>query len=696
MYHQTMSNLLRFLQDIKKNAFFLPISLLFLGLALRFFGLASIPFSYYHDELDYVVTGLAFAESGSDLGGDWQPWHLRPVQTLNRTAELTPLVHGLVYQLLKWVSFTPSVDAGRWPAALFGMATVGLGGVALARMTKSWQIGWWVAAALAVSPWHVFISRTGFEGSISLFFQVLAVWAFYEWLFFRPKVQMIQQSFALPSRFTKLGWLLLVIVGFLGGFYTYHAAKFTLLTLSLVGIIAVWIVPKENSVTLSKSISAHFWSKLSLTLVFVGLIAVSTMHVLSLQRQGYLGDRATELIFSSEYLSKAVNDQRRMSIQLGALPLGRWIETISNNKLTVLGTALIHQYFSAFDLYRLFVTGYEGGFQFSLIVHGYFYLSALFFIPLGAWWLAKERPQASFYLGILLLISPVASAITISTQSLFRSALTYFLLISLSGIGSWYFFVWLWQMRLIGARERVFKFGCILISSLFLISQSLWFGYLYFSQYPVRAIDNHDFEYRLLSEYIDRIQSSQVAQTQFDEIVVKVAKTPWSVARAYVGYSNQVSSLTIQERAAFKDPLTTKLVLSFPKIPVTFQTDCPDFSDVSRSKSDLETPQIAQLVIVDAAAFQECEISLSDLTSTREQVKDWDEVVQVTGGSTLVHGLGSPLDSRAYFWVLDDRYCQDFELESFIRLDSLKQFQFESLSDQAFCQQWMKTERKSF
>lgn len=651
-----------------------PGILLVIGVVWRFIWLDTIPFSFYHDELDYAVTGQAVAEFGTDISGNWSPFSFTPLTTLNKTAELPAAFHAFfylfMYDSLLWSRVTTS---------LFGIGSIFVLGVLVATVTKNKHTGLWAAAFLAINPWHIYISRSSFEGGISLFFQLIFLLSLVRLISFLNKnhknfsstqaLGKAQNVFTSQNWQKSSLWLGILALSFFGAFFTYHAAKFTMLVFLAIGIVAALF----SNVTFQRK------AVLVTSLGLIGFVATAWMFYL--QVGGQLGSRSSELIFTNDATTNQVNEMRRLTLQLNGLPSN--LSSLAHNKATLVMQDAVKQYFAVFDVYRLFITGYEGGFQFSLIVHGYFMLSGLLLIPLGAVSIwknqANSNPKLIAMLATILLFSPIASAITISTQSIFRSATTYALLVALGGIGAWFVLSSLSKSPFVSQFAKII--GAIILCC-FLIFETMQFGYAYLSQYPLRAVDNHDFQYRLLSEYLQKskqvsLNNVEAAGQVTNEATIIVREHPWSVARAHVGYSGLVSELSTQERQQFSEPQTNTVQVQ----ETTFTSGCPDFSS-------------SDLLVVHAATLEECAFDEYIATQSAELVARGEAYFNVDKTTLTVplFGLSSPLDSRTYYWALSDSLCRQYESQPFIHTQTLRDFQLHKLTAQEFCETWMKVE----
>ena len=55
--------------------------------------------------------------------------------------------------------------------------------------------------------------------------------------------------------------------------------------------------------------------------------------------------------------------------------------------------------------------------------------------------------------------------------------------------------------------------------------------------------------------------------------------------------------------------------------------------------------------------------------------------------------ISSPIDSGAYYFLLNDPLCNEEELSYFVYTDQLADFSPSQMTDEDFCQTWIKRER---
>lgn len=612
-----LTSYLKRLSLIEKIVLATALVLCGVGVFVRLWRLSDVPVSYYHDELDYVLNGESVARFGTDLSGTWSPFQLQPLHTLNYTAEITAGVHGIV-QLL----FGVGVQTGHTPAALFSLLTILLVCWLIYRYTKKPILTAAVAGILLTNPWFIHISRTGYEAAIALFFQ----FSFLSLIFISGTTKKLTQR-------QQIGLILGIVLSMVMSYYLYHSVKFTLIALSLAGTAWLWLQKLDRTwkVMLIASI-----------LVTIGILMARSWHQQSLD---LFGNRDSELL-TLNYASKLVNEQR-----LTSLPIP--FHSLFVNKYVGLVFEIIKHYAGVFDVSRVGLGGYEGGFQFSLIVHGFFYVTTMIYIPLGGWWLMKHYRQLGSFLLLMLFVSPFTSAITISYQSIFRSALTYLLLLIFSGAGA------IAAFEIVKAK----RWGWLAVSvvGLLMIAEATLFAGLYFSRYPIVAADNHYFAEELVAGYAAHTSGPITVVTDTD---------PYNKARSLIAYLGLLPRMTDQERLQFAT--VGKDTFRFDRFVVT--TICPD-----------DTVKSSQVNVVESGKFKDCSY-IPFLASSSTQL--------ATPSSSLTAiSLSSPIDSRSYYYLLNDHVCDDLQVAAYTRPVTLDSFSPVELTDEELCRIWVKSEQ---
>jgi len=587
-----------------------------LGIIVRFYKLTQIPFALYHDEMDYVFAGEAVARFGSDITGQWRPWQLLPLKTLNYTAELPALFHAIAQNIF---GFGPS--SGHMPAAIFGIVTALFVGILVYLFSKKYLLSVLASLVVLVNPWHVHLSRMGYEAVISLFFQLLFL------------ISLFQIGSAKKRKLLANVLLyLLLFASLFFTYFTYHGAKF--LSVALVMGASFWFFWQKKPL----------WQKFVLSLSLIFFLSILLLSTWRLQQAGQFGLRDSELINSS-YISQLVDQQRKSSV-------ANWANQLFINKPTILVRELLARYLFVFDPYRLVVTGYESGFQFSLIVHGFFYLSSIPLLLFGIKWWFKNYKRPAYFLLIFLLISPIASTITIGYQSIFRSALTY--LILLIFIAGGIFAVFQYLTKLPKAKQLLSVF------ILFLLLEVANFTFVYLSRYGFVSADNHYFYEKLLASYVNRIDQPVLILTGKGKA--------YSLARSIVAYNQLMPQLSETEKKQFRQTSGVDYHLQ----ELVISESCPNPLEV-----------LDNIQVVDLDMFERCQYADFIATASAQFKYDVDDKFL---------SISSPIDSGAYYFLLNDPLCDKEQLAFFVYTNQLADFSPDRMTDDNFCQTWIKRE----
>lgn len=142
------------------------ICVVILAAALRFYQLGNNPPSLYWEEAAIGYDAYSVLKTGKDWHGN--PW---PVVAFESFGDWKPSLY--FYATVPSIAvFGLNEFAVRFPSAFFGTLTVAL----VYWLVKDKRVGLAAALLLAVSPWHLQLSRAGFEANLGLFLTVLGYW----------------------------------------------------------------------------------------------------------------------------------------------------------------------------------------------------------------------------------------------------------------------------------------------------------------------------------------------------------------------------------------------------------------------------------------------------------------------------------------------------------------------------------------
>lgn len=172
---------------------------LLLAFGLRVYKVTSIPPSLNWDETSIGYNAYSILKTGKDEWGQFMPVHFKSFGEYKLPAQIYASIPGVaIFGLNEFgVRITPVV---------YGTLTVLLLYLFLHELFKRKEISLLAAFLLAVSPWHIQLTRGSFESSFSLFWFLMAVWFLVKGLL-KPK------------------WIILSMIPFVISVYTYNTAR---------------------------------------------------------------------------------------------------------------------------------------------------------------------------------------------------------------------------------------------------------------------------------------------------------------------------------------------------------------------------------------------------------------------------------------------------------------------------------------
>ena len=345
-----------------------------LTIFFRFFWLADVPPSPSLDEVSIGWNAYSILETGGDEYGNKFPILLRAYD------DWRPALY--VYLVIPFIKlFGLNATSVRLPSvilsALTVLATYFLCLELFGKEKMGRRIAFWTSLTLAISPWHVYLSRLGHEVNPQVALTVFGLLSFLR--FVRRK---------------KPQYLFVSALWFALSFYTYQSQKiFGPLLLVSLGIIYV----KELRFK---------WKTVLLAGIF-GLILIVPMIRASLSPQALLRFEGTSLFNQNEELLKEsalkLIDDKKNDNYLGLV--------LHNRRVVILSQA-IKAYSSHFNPIWLFSN--RGAESHKVPNLGLFYLWELPLMFLGLILLFKKKSLKKMRWVILSLIflSPVSASIT--------------------------------------------------------------------------------------------------------------------------------------------------------------------------------------------------------------------------------------------------------------------------------------------
>ncbi|PIP74690.1 MAG: hypothetical protein COW87_02640, partial [Candidatus Levybacteria bacterium CG22_combo_CG10-13_8_21_14_all_35_11] len=166
-----------------KKIHLLLVAVVIIAIFLRFFQLGINPPSLTWDEVAWGYNAYSLGINGKDEFGTFLPY-----KYLESFGDFKPPMYAYLDILpVKFLGLNEF--AVRFPSALLGVLTVLMTFFLAKRLfrenykslvlnSKSNAIALLSALFLAISPWHIMLSRGAFEANVATFFIVFGVWAF--------------------------------------------------------------------------------------------------------------------------------------------------------------------------------------------------------------------------------------------------------------------------------------------------------------------------------------------------------------------------------------------------------------------------------------------------------------------------------------------------------------------------------------
>ena len=152
--------------------------ILLLGAILRFYGISYNPPALTWDEVSWGYNAYSLGIDGRDEHGRFLPYDY-----LEAFGDFKPPMYAYT-AILPVKFFGLNEFAVRFPSAFFGTLTVIITYFLVKRILRSNDekgtnfIAFLSMSFLAISPWHINLSRAAFEANVATFFLVTGIWLF--------------------------------------------------------------------------------------------------------------------------------------------------------------------------------------------------------------------------------------------------------------------------------------------------------------------------------------------------------------------------------------------------------------------------------------------------------------------------------------------------------------------------------------
>lgn len=332
---------------------------------LRIYKIGEIPPALNWDETSIAYNAYSILKTGRDEWGKFLPFHFRAYGEYKLPAQIYASIPGVAIFGLNelGVRITP---------VIYGVLTVFLLYLLTKELFESKTVGLVSAFLLAISPWHIQLTRASFESSFSVMWVLMGMWL-------------------LIMGFKKPRYWILSMIPFAISVYTYNSARiFTPLFLLVIAII----------------FRKEFWAKKKETVFSALLFFVLMLPLIPFVLSGEARARYKLVSISDDPgLIPRISEARNLS-KLPA-PLPRLI----HNRVTYLSFYFARNYLAHFSPDFLFING-AGHKQHHVQGIGELFIIQAPFWLLGWYFLFKKRYKYRWLILAWVLITFIPVSVT--------------------------------------------------------------------------------------------------------------------------------------------------------------------------------------------------------------------------------------------------------------------------------------------
>ncbi|MEK7160102.1 MAG: glycosyltransferase family 39 protein [Patescibacteria group bacterium] len=459
--------------ETKKKYWVLLFLTVVIAAFLRFYQLGINPPALTWDEAAWGYNAYSIGINGQDEFG-----RFLPLDFLESFGDFKPPIYAYL-DIIPVKIFGLNEFAARFPSALFGTLTVLLTFFLVRRIFQRSKnkelIALLSAFFLAISPWHILLSRAAFEANIATFFIIAGVWAF------------------LAGIQDRRWYLIISAIFFALSFYTFNTAR---IVSPLLVLILTLAFRKELLIRKKETISA---------LILGALIVFPII--------GFLISPQAGLRFKEVNIFSDINVVKTANQEIANDQNAFWSKLIHNRRV-LYSIQFVKHYFDNLNPNFLFIKG-DGNPKFSTQDVGQMYIFDIVFFISGILFLFRKKEGNWWIIPLWLLIGIIPAATARETPHALRIETT---------LPTFQIFVAYGFIQLINKIEKYRKFivYCLL---LILSVNFVYFYHNYFSHYSHQYSGEWQYGYKESIDYVKSVENN------FDYIQVTNA-----LGRPYIYY----------------------------------------------------------------------------------------------------------------------------------------------------------------
>jgi len=425
-----------------RKSFIFLAAIFLLGVIFRFYLLGSIPNGFHRDEVFLGYNAYSILKTSRDITGNFLPLHL---------ASFLYTPAGYSYFSIPLIALLGLNEFSiRFASAFFGAVTILLvyfvsrlffEKIFPQKSKKINLISLISAFFLAISPWHINLSRTASVSTLVFFFILLGLFFFLRWV-----------------KISKNVYLFLTYLSFFISLL-FYIAPYSFLPLLIPVLYVVYYKDLRKKKLLTNSV---------LFIIFMILPLVYTLISPNLSlRARTVGITGGEIpkILSAELIGED-----------GVLGTPAFVTRVFHNKPVIYANIFLGNYFQHFSYDFLFS---DKGFpdRYRIPLSGLMYLFDLPLFILGIITLAASKKRYAYLLFAWVIISPIGSALTFDDVPNLQR--TLFLVLPIVLINS-YGLVWVWDNV---SKNHMFR----RLIFAFVVIFFLWYFIFYIHEYYIHG-----------------------------------------------------------------------------------------------------------------------------------------------------------------------------------------------------------------
>lgn len=460
----------------------LIITILIIAGVIRFWNLGTVPPSLTPDEASLGYNAYSILKTGHDEYGKYFPIIFKSFGDYKPGLYVYLTVPFVaIFGLNEWSVRIPSAIAGILVVYLLYLLTEKI----LNPMKNAkWQMKNIVALVATMNPWLIYFSRGAWEANVSLMFTLFGIYFF------------------LKSQDTAF-YILRSAFFFALTLLTYQGAKLsTFIVVAILGIVYFKDFSKKYLIK-AFIVGAILASPIAVSLFNGQSQRLEVFSIFSYKRpveetQVYAGN------FYQEFNSEPLNYFRAI--------LGRWFNVFSGKFL----------FFEGDSQNPIHTAPYQG----------VLLLSEILFLPLGLFYLFKNKLEKHHkFILLWLILAPLSASISRDTTNAVRSLNTAIPLIFISSFGIYYLI-------------NRFKFGFIL-TTFCILASAFYFADAYFVHVPKHNSQYWRYGYKQVMQYV--IQNKE----KYNSVVIEQSYNQPYIY--YLFYSKKLLTTDLQNGENIKD-----------------------------------------------------------------------------------------------------------------------------------------------